>query len=95
MTYNLQVLPRAEREINESILWFEQQSRGLGYRFFNDLSHLMDQISSHPYLFPLKRPPYREAIMNSFPYVIIFELQDNTIAIYSVFNTHRDPAQRP
>jgi hypothetical protein len=34
----------------------------------------------------MKRAPYREAIVSKFPFLIIFELQEESILVYSVFN---------
>lgn len=48
-----------------------------------------------PLQFPMKRVPYREAVVTKFPFLIIFELLENSIIVYSVFNTWRNPEKKP
>ncbi len=50
----------------------------------------------NPELFPLKKEPFfRELSLKKFPFVIIYEVFNDEIIIYSVFYTYRDPSKRP
>ncbi|WP_158614880.1 hypothetical protein [Flavobacterium sp. RSP15] len=50
----------------------------------------------NPELFPLKKEPFfRELSFKTFPFVIIFEVFNDGIIIYSDFHTYRDPSKKP
>ncbi|MDI1256719.1 MAG: hypothetical protein PSV16_11525 [Flavobacterium sp.] len=42
----------------------------------------------------MKNPPYRQTLLRKFPYLIIYELVEETVFIYKVFNTHQDPEKK-
>ena len=95
MKYALEIKDEAREEIIKAYLYYEKEQTGLGERFINHLDEYFDRIKKNPEQFPEKRSPYREAFMQVFPYLIIYEVVENIIIVYSVFNTKRDPEKRP
>lgn len=95
MKYTVEIKDEARREIIESYLYYESEQPGLGERFLTRLDDYFDRIGNNPDHYPEKRPPYREAIMQIFPYLIIYEIAENSIIVYSVFNTRRNPDNKP
>lgn len=63
--------------------------------FFDFLDVCFDGIRLNPLRYPMKKSPYREALVNKVPYVVIFEVIDDQAVVYSVFNTWRNPAKKP
>jgi ParE toxin of type II toxin-antitoxin system, parDE len=95
MIYELVIKEEANLEIIESYLYYELKYLGLGDRFENQLEEYFDRITKFPFHFEMKRKPYREAFIKKFPFVIIYEVIENVIVVYSVFNTNRNPLQKP
>ncbi len=75
--------------------YYESTKIGLGEIFLAQLDNCFDRILTQPLQFPMKRAPYREDIVSKFPFLIIFELQEESILVYSVFNTWRNPEKKP
>jgi len=49
-------------------------------------------LKTNPELFSIKKPPFfRELPLKKFPFVIIYEIFQNEVIIYSVFHTSRNP----
>ena len=48
MKYRLVLLPLAESEILESANYYEEQKKGLGIEFLNELEHAKIKLSEHP-----------------------------------------------
>ncbi|MEP7094326.1 MAG: type II toxin-antitoxin system RelE/ParE family toxin [Flavobacterium sp.] len=96
MVFNIKILPLAEKEIDESIEFYESKSKGLGKQFLTYLKSYLKVLKTNPELFEIKKEPsYRELTLVKFPFVIIYEIIKNEIIIHSVFNASRNPQRKP
>jgi plasmid stabilization system protein ParE len=96
MAFKIKILPLAEKEIDESIEFYESRSKGLGKQFLIYLKSYLKVLKTHPELFEIKKQPsYRELTLVKFPFVIIYEIIGNEIIIHSVFHTSRNPQRKP
>lgn len=96
MVFKIKILPFAENEIEQSIVFYESRSKGLGKQFFNYLKSYLKVLETNPELFEIRKEPgYREMTLVKFPFVIIYEILDYEIIIYSVFHTSRNPKKKP
>jgi len=46
---NLRILKLAQNEIDDTVLWYDSQSAGLGTRFLDELDRAIRRIASYPY----------------------------------------------
>jgi hypothetical protein len=96
MAFNLKILPLAEKEIDESIKFYESINKGLGKQFLAHLKSYLKVVKVNPELFEIKKKPYyRELPLVKFPFVIIYEIIEKNIVIHSVFHTSRHPQKKP
>lgn len=95
MTYHLSLSPNAEANLLESALWYESRQAGLGEKFTKKAEVYFSRIRNNPLHFPLKKGNLREAYIQKFPFVIIYEVIENEIVVFSVFNTHLNPTKKP
>jgi len=96
MVFKIKISPLAEKEIDESIEFYESRSKGLGKQFLIYLKFYLKVLKTNPELFEIKKEPgYRELTLVKFPFVIIYEIIKNEIIIHSVFNTSRNPKRKP
>lgn len=94
MIYELIIQEEAGLEILEAYIYYENAQKGLGEKFMKHLNKYFVRIQNHPKHFEIKKN-YREAFVQKFPYLIIFDIIDNKIIILSVFNTHQNPTKKP
>ena len=96
MNFNPLFLPRARNELIEAWEWYEDKQTGLGDKFKKAIFETINHIVSNPAHYPLKRRPYREALVDVFPYVIIYRVisKDKIIVIQSVFHASRNPKSK-
>lgn len=95
MNYDLIVLPAAWNEIEEAIEWYESRKTGLGIQFFEHLDLYFELLKKNIANFQVKRKPnIRELPLKTFPYIIIYEVFENKIVIYSIFNTNQNPLRK-
>jgi len=95
MGYRLVLKSRAENDLSEGIEWYESRRKGLGLIFLNTIQKYLVNVQKSPLHYPLKRNPYREAFIKKFPYIIIYEVTEEEIVVYSIFNTYRNPHHKP
>ena len=95
LKYELIIRDEAELEIIEAVKYYESKQIGLGKRFLSHLKIYLKRIQTYPEHFYIKRNPYREAVLKKFPYLIIFELSENKVIVFSVFNTYQNPIKKP
>lgn len=95
MASKLIIEPEAQIEIEEAIDWYETQQIGLGLEFLNYLDGYFQTLKTQKALFEIKRKPvFRELPLKRFPYIIIYEVIQNQIIVYSVFHTFQDPIKK-
>lgn len=95
MVYKLILKPEAENDLGEAIEYYQSKRKGLGLKFLKCVQKFFDRITKNPLHYPLKSNQFREAYIQKFPYVIIYELIDNEIVVFAVFNTHQNPKKKP
>ena len=91
MSFRLIVTPAAEKEIDEAIAWYENQSPGLGERFTHSVKMAFDEIQSHPERCGFSRSGTRRLKLDRFPYEIHFLVFLDSVSIIAVFHERRNP----
>lgn len=95
MDYKLVILPIAQREMDQALLWYESRQKGLGIEFLGYLEGYFLTLMEKPVIYQIrKKPCFRELPLKRFPFVIVYEIKENEIIIYSVFNTYQNPNKK-
>ncbi len=94
MEYQLEIKKEASLEAIEAYLYYEEKRFGLGESFLEHLDYYFDRIVANPEHFPQKRKPYREAFIRRFPFLIIYEITNDKVIVYSIFNTSKNPDKK-
>jgi len=93
MRYQLKVSLTAYNETDDAYFYYEAQSVGLGERFLKSVEEAYLKLSEHPqfYTFINGDKNIRDIKVKTFPFVIIFQIVENTVLVLRVFNTNRSP----
>ena len=70
ISFEITVLDDAEVDLDESFLWYESQSRGLGEKFIYFVNKAFEFISGHPNASEIKQKSVHRFVMDKFPYGI-------------------------
>lgn len=81
----------AEAELQDGYDWYEERAPGIGSRFLDQVQRLLDEIQAVPSRYPLVRRDVRMALVRRFPYAIFYRVVNDSIVVYSVFHTSRNP----
>ena len=91
MAANLVIAPEAEQDIADAYAWYEGQRVGLGEEFLSRVDACIQATRRNPELHPIVHENYRRALVRRFPYAVFYEFADDTVTVYCIFHTARDP----
>jgi len=90
MKYTLLVKAEAIQDMTEAYEWYENKRSGLGTEFLDEIGEYFDRIIQNPEHYQTHRGQ-RVAVMNRFPYKIVYEAELETIVVYAIYHDKRDP----
>ena len=94
MGYKIEIKEEALEDIRSVFQYYEKAVEGLGDDFLSELDEYISIVEDNPYLFEEKHKPFREVKINRFPYLIIYEIEEEKVIIYAVFHTSRSPKKK-
>jgi plasmid stabilization system protein ParE len=82
----------AKTDLSDASKWYEQQQKGLGKRFLNEIKKSFETIGKNPLAFQIRYDDYRIYFTKTFPYGIHYQhiASKNEIHIKAVFHLLRD-----
>jgi len=91
MSTPIVIEPEAERDLTGAWDWYELARRGLGDDFLLCFEAICATIAERPRSFPRVARDARRALMNRFPYLVLFVEFPDRISVIGVFHTARNP----
>lgn len=84
--------PDTTEEIKSSFDWYQEQVKGLGYEFVQELDDAFNSIQSLPQTWPKMGQYHRRFILSRFPYSVIYKnVDEKTIYVVAIMHNHRKP----
>lgn len=84
----------AEVELWEAIDWYDAQKGNLGKSFARAIQNAVVAIQDNPNRFPFAHANKRKVVISGFPYIIVFEAQEEKVLMLTIFHTIRNPEDR-
>lgn len=80
---------KAQKEIERSYDWYEEQQRGLGDRFIKEVITFISKIQANLFHYSEKIKGLRGAPLKVFPFLMVFKINEakSIIRIVAVFHT--------
>ena len=85
------LLSHAQKELSETVDFYEQQFQGLGGLFYKEVEEAIEMISLFPQGWQLITKMSRKCCLHKFPYMILYAIVDDVIIISSIVHQHRHP----
>lgn len=87
----VRLLPAAQAELDEAILWYSTQAPGLGQSFLLEFLLSVQLIEQHPQAWHPLSAHTRRCRLRRFPYGVIYAVDATDILILAVAHQHRKP----
>ena len=94
MKYVLDIKVSAKAGVLDAFNYYEGIQKGLGERFLDYWEAHVSIVEENPLLFQKKYKDFRQALIKPYPYLIIYKIENKTIAIYKVIYAGRSPLKR-
>ncbi len=95
MLYRIIVTEKAQGEALDAFLYYEEAQGGLGIRFLESLQKVYELLSQNPQFYSFvhsdREKTLRDVKLDGFPFVILFDVLDDEVIVYSVLNTYKNP----
>lgn len=78
-------------DIEDIVLWYEEQRIGLSYDFELCLEAGIDTILRNPAAFQKRHKEVKVRFISRFPYGIHYRIKEKEITVIGVFHTSRSP----
>jgi plasmid stabilization system protein ParE len=92
-TYRLISDRPADRDVEAAHAWYENERPGLGLEFLDELQVTFDRIADGPFRYQTLHSTIRRARLRRFPYAVFFTVEGDTIVVFAVLHTSRNPAE--
>lgn len=86
MAYEVVILPGVEQDMDEAILWYEKQQKGLGIRFYSLLLDKLEEIRTTPQYYYFIHEEYRRITIYPFPYNVIYRIVGSKVLVLALFH---------
>jgi toxin ParE1/3/4 len=93
MIDNIELRSKAVKEIEEAWRWYEDRRERLGDEFVLCVEESLEKISNNPQLYPVIHNRIRRAMIQRFPYGILYFIEKDEIIVVGVFHSSRNPKQ--
>lgn len=90
--FKVVISPAASKEFEDSIDFYNTKSPNLGTRFKVIVESKVHKISINPHQFKLINRQVRKAVVQDFPFIILFSIiEEKHIIIAHIYHTKRKP----
>lgn len=95
MEFKINIREEAVQDLVKGYLWYEEQKKGLGEKFVSEIESSLRYLRRNPEAFPKKRKSLRELSLKTFPYLIIYSVENTLVTVLAIFHSHLNPNKKP
>lgn len=81
----------AKLELAEAKAYYKRQSPDLGDRLLQDFRDAVKRIGETPYAGHILAPGIRRRLLTTFPYGVVYNIDEKIITVIAVAHLHREP----
>jgi len=91
--FNIIISIAAEADTRDAFSYYEDQQKGLGNRFLDELTAYYNKLKLHPthYSFVSADKTIRAIALKIFPYKIIYQIEGMEVYVYAVYHFRLNP----
>jgi len=93
VSWRVIIRPKAEADLREARLWYENQRTGLGDEFFQEISRAIDLLKENPER-PIYYREFRRSLTRRFPYKLFYRVEGSRVIVFRILHAKRDHRQQ-
>ena len=79
--------------LKQPFQWYQTEQAGLGLEFLDELKSAFRRVVDNPFKCQELRSGIRRILTKRFPYAVYFVIEGETVFVFAVLHTARDPAE--
>ena len=83
--------PAAAADLEEAWRWYEERRSGLGREFLDEAEAAVRRILNAPHACAIVYKDRRRALLERFPYSVVYRLVDEQVVVLAVVHAKRSP----
>jgi len=87
----IEVHPEASNELEQAGLWYENQAKGLGNEFLDEVEYAINLIRQFPETWPPYSGGTRRFLLHRFPFAIVYRHEKSRIRVFALMHLRRKP----
>jgi mRNA-degrading endonuclease RelE of RelBE toxin-antitoxin system len=91
MNYEVIFKEEADIDVFDARQWYESRRMGLGDELLNEIDEYVKVLEQEPQIYQIRKHNWRYCPLKRFPYVIVFEIEEQKVVVFAVFNTYQHP----
>ncbi len=91
MNFSVKLRSEAQKDIEESAKWYEQQRENLGFDFLDEIDKSCLLIEHDPLMYEEVYKNLRRVVVERFPFNIFYFVEEESIVIVAVIHGSRHP----
>ncbi len=92
MSKTIIVSREAEADLLDAYSWYENSLEELGSNFIGEAETSFERIATHPELYEEVEKGIRRAVIHTFPYLIFYTQDAESVIVLAVIRASQDPA---
>jgi hypothetical protein len=94
MTYKLEVKLEADFELTHIFSYYDSISVNLGNKFLDNWEFAIREVCKNPLGYEIKKKNFRQTLIPKFPYLVIFEVNNNSNIVYAIIHAKKHLVKR-
>ncbi len=94
MKWRVHIRPRAEEDLREARLWYEERREGLGDEMVAAVRRAIRSLEDEPARRPLHYREFRRLLIRRFPYKIFYLVERDRVVVFRVLHGKQDHPRR-
>lgn len=91
MTLSVRLRSEAEEDVEDVARWYEEQQRGLGQQFLDEVMHTFDSVAEQPAMFPAVGRGAHRALTRRFPFGVYYRIEETSVVVVAIMHGSRHP----
>jgi plasmid stabilization system protein ParE len=87
----IRLLNAAEVELDDGYIYYEDQVKGLGDEYIEEVLNTFKRIKVNPKAWTLFSKRTRRCLVHRFPYGIIYQIREKELLVIAIAHLHRKP----
>jgi plasmid stabilization system protein ParE len=92
--YTLTIKEEAKQDIKHATKWYGNIEEKLELRLIDELDYIFKTILYNPKIYKKVYKNFRQAALHKFPFVLLYEQEQEEVIVYSLFNTRQNPIKK-